>query len=229
MAALLVILGMTILVGVIWVRGFASAADQLAAAAVAIGAGTFALALVAAALAAIAYAQSVRRPRLGVKVALLFDAPTDLVTGERPPQRRIKSWRLTDPASNGVWADAVYVGPSHLVILIENTGDATARNVTVTVTIDRLQSLQGATTLPSRWVWLNNDFEAGWIRLQWDGGADIAVHPPPVTSRPLENVVLGMGWARAKEHVAVSATVASDNSPPATDVVTMVVDEPLDD
>jgi hypothetical protein len=222
-AALVLILLATVIAGALFVPHFTSVADQLAAVAVVIAAATGLLAVTAGVLAAIAYAQSVRRPRLGVRVRLssrlddLFTAgslaPVSVHIGEDPP-----------PDKGGLWPGAGPLPDMALSVIVTNDGDAVARNVTVAVDIDGLQVWKVEANLSDRWLEFYKDPYKGSTRLQWDGGADIAIHPPPVADRGIPLVVIVESYARPGDLIRVHATVAGDGSAPASDTFVLPVE-----
>jgi hypothetical protein len=179
-------------------------ADQLATEAVVIAAGTFLLAVVAGVLALVAFAQSLQRPSVEVWFGFRFtDRTLQPPREERAPQRSIQALSALKGdaiVARSTWPE-VWVLPTALLDLtVTNSGEVTARNVVVTVTIhELLVPLDYA--LPPGWICLDHDTEAGVTRLQWDGGTDLAVHPQ--VPRSLPDVILkssvrpfGKPWVR---------------------------------
>ena len=207
-AVLVVTALVTSLVLAMWARRLGPTADQLAAAGVVLTGGTFGLALIAAVLAAIAYAQSVRRPAVRVR---------PLLAGVNMPVGRIGSFpdgwasvpgATLDPATD----DARRLPPLRLDMIVSNDGDAAARNVTLTVDIDGLQ-VQEAPQLPEGWRLVLRQSLQGFLRLEWDGGADLAVHPGDAQWRWIERVILQTCAAVPGTTVRVQAKVVADGSP----------------
>jgi hypothetical protein len=189
-------------------------ADQLAAEAVVIAAGTFLLASVAGMLALVAFAQSLQRPSVKVWFRFRFRDRTPQPPGEeRAPQRSIQALsavRGEAIVARSTWPEVWVLPPGSLDLTVANSGEVTARNVVVTVTIhELLVPLDNA--LPPGWICLEHDTQAGVTSLQWDGGADLAVHPQ--VPRSLPDVILESTCIRPGGNPWVRVSVVADSAP----------------
>jgi hypothetical protein len=193
----------------VWVWFHASRGDRLAVEGIIVGAGTFMLALWAAIIAAIAFMQSDRRPRLRPLVRLLFDAPSSGPFGERAPQHVIYTLPNAPGGPSDRWPDGAPLSKGLVQVLLENVGEATARNVTVVVTIHNLQVFE---VVLNGWTALDRDPVSGRTRLQWDGGVDQTVHLEQ--SRSLPDVTLLTCYAIPDTYVAITAMVVADQVRP---------------
>jgi hypothetical protein len=167
--------------------------------------GTLLLALLGAALAVLAFAQSVRHPRLRVEVQL------DMLTFDDPSTGEVRAKPLEEVPPELLSLGASYEALSHMYVRvgIRNYGDATARNVTVTVELLGMITWLGHTSLgtfkkPEGWTILDDGGVPSY-RFQWDGGADLAVHPDPAPGRDVPPILL---WVSAAETGATVRAVA---------------------
>jgi hypothetical protein len=141
-----------------------STADRLALIGVFLAGATCALAAVAAIVALVAYEVSVRVPTIGVSVVMAWaddDKPTVALAPLPPTDVNFVGFVRRD-------------GDSMVTIRLRNTSTVTARNVAVRLNMRGLLGWQ---------TWVGQDpalvpaAEGGGIHeLQWEGGADYAIH-----------------------------------------------------
>jgi hypothetical protein len=193
----------------VWVWFHASRGDRLAVVGIIVSAGTFMLALWAAVIAAIAFAQSDRQPRLYPYLRVLFGVPVSGPLEEHVPQRIISTLPIELGGHGDRWPHGAPLPKGLVQVRLENSGEATARNVTVVVEIHRLQIFE---VVLNGWAVLERDTSLGRTRLQWDGGADQAVHPSQ--SRSLPEVTLVTCYAIPNTYVAILARVIADQVRP---------------
>lgn len=191
---------------VVWAARLGSSSDRFAAAGVVLTGGTFAL--LAAGLAAVAFAQSIRRPRLGISVLLLF--PTTIEDGGH---NRVAVSEF--PGAIPQFPLACWLPNGGLRVDLSNDGEASARNVTVYVIIEGLYVLE-LPELVGGWQLVSRDLEPPRIGLAWEGGADYAVHPR--VGRNLPEISFKRAAAcPGSGAIDVSAFVEGDGSPGARD------------
>jgi hypothetical protein len=178
-------------------------------AAVGIAAGTLLLALLGAGLATIAYVQSIRRPLLKVRVWLDFEGL------EQPPAGEVRATpQVYKPADMLGYADPFRaLSPVDVRVFLENRGDVTARNVTVAVELSGMKIWFKRATMPEGWVVLDRVGDPSY-QFQWDGGADLAVHPNPAPARRVPAIHLAMIGADMGATVRAAAVAYADGCKP---------------
>lgn len=218
--ALLAVSVATLVMLLSWAAHLGSRADDLAAAAVVLTAGAFGIAVLAGVLATFAYAESIRRPSLTVRAVITrHGEPGDVFSrdiAEVPEipiiQGRAREELPTEYAGPRVWADASAVSGTRcwLHIALGNDGDATARYVVLTVEVGGLQARHiGAVS----WTVLDKRPDDGWVRLQWDGGSDLTVHPTGGISRLPPSVLFDIADAIPGSLVTIDARAVADGAP----------------
>lgn len=203
-----------------WPAQPATTSDRIAAEGVILAGATFLLAVVAAVIAAFAYVQSLHRPHLRITSRLLFIPPFWHGAGDVIPQPVAQAYEAQPGQGPAPWL----VPPAILRIELLNTGEATARNVVVVARIDGLH-LRVSSSQSNGWAPPENHFKDGWIRLQWDGGTDLAVHPGGQQKREV-CIEFDMGFASPLVQPAVSTVAFTDNGPPARDDYRVTVSPP---
>jgi hypothetical protein len=175
--------------------------------------GTWLLAALAAVLAAIAYAQSVRRPVLYVEVRLDFDDVVVSLTGERT----VRTQGHAPLGSDGVESSpsAHRLSPGYLRVSLWNHGDATARNVVVSVTLQGMRpAVMSSASVPKGWAVLAYPGQPP-SQFDFDGGPNLAIHSGQ--RRPLPQIHLSFSQADLGATISAVATVNADGCAPATD------------
>lgn len=190
----------TIAILVVWAARLSTSSDELAAAGVVLAGGTFALALLAAGLAAVAFAQSIRRPKLSVRAELVF-------AGTQAQQNEVVG--IESPGFIPQLPAACRLPAGAVLTTVDNDGDATARNVTVLLQISGLFALV-APALAGGWHDLLIDPAGAMVTLAWEGGADYAVHPR--VPRILPKVSFNGAAAVPGSTIVISAVVFGDQS-----------------
>ena len=154
----------------------------------ALAGGALLLAAVAAWAATLAYADTLRAPRLTWKVggALLDPRSQIPLTTEEPPYVYKE---LTNPPGAVLWSTPEFAKQANLEIRITNVGDATARNVLATMKFSGLRVL----SFGGLSGWKAKDTDDGFYAsiFEWDAGREFAVHPLD-RSRDAPTANLGM-------------------------------------
>ncbi|HVC03776.1 MAG TPA: hypothetical protein VND88_03795 [Candidatus Acidoferrales bacterium] len=214
-----ILLATPILVLQFWPTQPQTTSDRIAVEGVILTGAAFLLAVVAAFIAAIAYVQSLHRPHLRVTSRLLFFPSIQFGTGDVIPQQVAQAYETGPGQGPAPWL----VPPSILRIELLNTGEATARNVVVVARIDGLHMY--VNTQSNGWGPAENHYKDGWIRLQWDGGTDLAVHPGGQQKRVVY-VEFDIGFASPLIQPAVSTVAFADNGPAAHDDFRVTISPP---
>jgi hypothetical protein len=214
-----IILATSILVLQFWPNQPQTTSDRIAVEGVILTGATFLLAVVAAFIAAFAYVQSLHRPQLRVTSRLLFAPSVQYGTGDVIPQRVAQAYETRPGQGPASWL----VPPSILRIELLNTGEATARNVVVVARIDGLH--MNVSTQSNGWGPEENHYIDGWIRLQWDGGTDLAVHPGGQHMREAY-VEFNLGFASPVIQPTVSTVAFTDNGLAAHDDFRVTISPP---
>lgn len=217
--AFLALLAIAVAFGLwLWAAHQDNRADDLAAAAVVLTAGALGIAMLAGALAIVAYAESIRRPALTVRAVITNQGEAGDVFSRDPadvPEIQIirgkAGAQLPTYADPRVWADAsaVFGMRCWLHIALGNDGDATARYVVLTVEVSGLQALH---ITAISWTVLDRRPDYGWVRLQWDGGSDLTVHPTGGISRLPPSVLFDIADAIPGSNVTVDVRAVADGA-----------------
>lgn len=208
---------------IIWAARLRSTADELAAAGAVFAGGAFTLTAVGGVLAAAAFALSLRRPALQVRVRLQQHRPSGAwLTAGPPPRPPLHVTNAQQSTNLPIWHDGGMLPMCRVQVSLGNNGDATARNVTVILEIAGVQVFDFP-RLKSGWTLIERNPLLGYLRLAWDGGTDLAVHPTGGINRFVPNVVLYTTAARPGSTIQVAATVLADGAQKANDVFTVQV------
>jgi hypothetical protein len=168
--------------------------------------GALLLAAVAAWAATLAYADTLRAPRLTWKVGGgLLDPRSQIpLTTEEPPYPYKES---TNPPGAILWSSTASAKHATLEIRITNVGDATARNVLATMKFSGLRVL----SIGGLSGWKARDADDGFYAsiFEWDAGREFAVHPLD-RSRDAPTATLGRFYLTSYEFPSVQLDVVCD-------------------
>jgi hypothetical protein len=145
--------------------------SRFALAGLALGGGAFLLAVSVGVVAVLAYRQAVQRPELSV----------DFIADPRGKLPLRLTRESTEPPG---WSPEArshgyeYMAPINVGINIENTGEVTASNIVLQLSLFGLSlfPVDGAVPNRERWIPTEIDPLGGWRVIQWEGGADRPIH-----------------------------------------------------
>lgn len=176
----------TLRYGLPWALSRDTVDRQLAALADVSGAATLVLAVLASSVALLAYYQSLKRPKIALRVVVGDGKAANVLA--------------TDTHPSGNWKYVVVNASTVMHITLISQNDVSARNPAVSVTmIDGL-----GTELPYAGVdWVTRYRPDGLLSVQWDGGANYLLHG----GWQREVSPLNLGHLRLTHMTTVKATI----------------------